>query len=349
MPVGTYASIKGLSPEEVKNAGAEIVLSNTYHLFLRPGAELIERAGGIHKFMNWQGPVLTDSGGFQVFSLEGLRKITDEGVTFKSHIDGTEFTFTPENNMQIQHQIGADIIMQLDVCSPQGITHEQTRENDRRTHLWLEKCHAEHVRLLAGGENRSLFPIVQGGFFEDLRLESLKSAIPYAKHGIAIGGLSIGESESEFIRILKCLAPHLPVDIPRYVMGIGSPDFILHAVEHGIDMFDCVYQTRMARTGSAMTNDGNMNLRNAKYRDDFSPLVDGCECYACKNYTRAYIRHLVMCNEMFGLRLLAIHNIHWTCDFLNKIKDSIRNDTFTQYKKDFLLQYKKNNSTLGHG
>jgi len=339
MPVGTCASVKGLSPEEVAGAGAEIILANTYHLFLRPGADLVERAGGIHKFMNWHGPILTDSGGFQVFSLEGLRKINDDGVTFKSHLDGREFTFTPESNMQIQHQIGADIIMQIDVCSPPGISHEETRENDRRTALWLERCYAEHERL--NTPSRALFPIVQGGFYEDLRLASLNHAVKYAKHGIAIGGLSIGESINDFVRILDGLAPHLPTDVPRYVMGIGSPDFIIEAVERGIDMFDCVYQTRLARTGTAMTIDGNLNMRNAKFKEDFSPIDNDCDCEACNKYTRAYIRHLVICNEMFGLRLLAIHNIHWTTKFLADMRESIKADKFLQFKESFYLRYTK--------
>lgn len=591
MPVGTCATVKGLSPEEVAAAGAEIILANTYHLFLRPTSDLVEKAGGIHKFMNWHAPILTDSGGFQVFSLEGLRKITDAGVTFKSHLDGKEFTFTPESNMQIQHQIGADIIMQLDVCSPHGITHAETAENDRRTALWLEKCHAEHERLLnkkrigistkcfcdytaikkAGfdsvmldnnwieegtlekeiltlkkigldvlnvhlsyqtsvnssykihldyinrtikvldkhnirvavfhpyepdfdidqmkevlkiakkynvkialengadcqtkvtthlldnidspylgfcydcghenvftpgadlmskygdrcfaihvndnigctrarwdddlhlipgdgdidfqkvmksilqsrydgdmllelnspkssmtdkyhkltqaqflekayakgkelADNRALFPIVQGGFYEDLRLASLNHAKQFAKHGIAIGGLSIGESLDEFQRILDFLAPHLPTDIPRYVMGIGSPDFILHAVHRGIDMFDCVYQTRLSRTGSAMTNAGNLNLRNAQFKEDFSPLENGCTCEACKKYTRAYIRHLIICNEMFGIRLLAIHNIHWTMNFMAQIRDAISGGKFLEFKNNFLKHYRRSNN-----
>jgi queuine tRNA-ribosyltransferase len=346
MPVGTLGTVKGLSPEEVAEAGAEIVLANTYHLFLRPTVDIVKRAGGIHKFMNWDKPILTDSGGFQVFSLEGLRKIDDGGVTFKSHIDGTKFTFTPESNIQIQHQIGADIIMQLDVCSPVGISHDEAEANDTRTALWLEKCYAEHVRQLekagSSAENpiRALFPIVQGGFFPDLRLKSLERARKFAGAGIAIGGLSIGEPLHEFEKMLGVLAPHVPPEIPHYVMGIGSPDFILSAVENGIDMFDCVYQTRMARTGTAMCDTGNMNMRNAVYKDDFAPLVTGCTCAACKKYTRAYIRHLVMCNEMFGLRLLAIHNIHWTMDFCKRIRESIENDKFLQFKRDFMLHYK---------
>jgi len=347
MPVGTLASVKGLSPEEVKNSGAEIVLANTYHLFLRPGEDVVKKAGGIHKFMNWDKPVLTDSGGFQVFSLEGLRKITDEGVTFKSHIDGREFTFTPENNMEIQAKIGADIVMQLDVCSPFGISHEETEKNDKMTALWLERC-AEYFTKRLGRTDVALFPIVQGGFYEDLRVKSLEHAKQFATHGIAIGGLSIGEGESEFVRILGCLAGRLPEEIPHYVMGIGTPDYILYAVEHGIDMFDCVYQTRLARTGTAMVDAGRLNLKNACFREDFTPIDPECDCPACKQYTRAYIRHLVMANEMFGLRLLAEHNLRWTMRFIERIRNAIKNDTFLQFKRDFLLQYEKSNVTMMH-
>ena len=346
MPVGTLGSVKGLSPEEVAGAGAEIVLANTYHLFLRPSVEIVEKAGGIHKFMNWQKPILTDSGGFQVFSLTGLRKITDDGVTFKSHIDGREFTFTPESNMQIQHKIGADIIMQLDICGHVGDTHDQTREHDRRTALWLERCYAEHARLGGDPQRQTLFPIVQGGFFDDLRLASLAHAKKYTTNGIAIGGLSIGEKIETFNHILDVLAPELPPDVPHYVMGIGSADFILNAVERGVDMFDCVLQTRLARTGTAMVDTGTLNLKNACFKDDFAPLDPDCDCPACKNYTRAYIRHLVMCNEMFGLRLLSIHNIHWTMRFVERIRTAIKNDNFLQFKRDFLLQYKKNNDMI---
>jgi len=335
MPVGTLASVKGLSPEEVRDCGAEIILANTYHLFLRPGVDIVEKAGGLHKFMNWPGPILTDSGGFQVFSLSSMRKITDEGVKFKSHIDGTEFTFTPENNMEIQRKLGADIIMQLDVCGQHGDSREVTELNDKKTAQWLERCY----RAQSCAPTQALFPIVQGGFYSDLRLKSLERALPYAKHGIAIGGLSIGEPLEQFCEMLDVLAPHLPAGIPHYVMGIGTPDFILEAVQRGIDMFDCVYQTRIARTGMAMTDNGTINLRNAKFKEDFSPLQDGCDCSACKSYTKAYIRHLVISNEMFGLRLISIHNIHWTMEFMKKIKTAIANDKFMHFKQNFMLTY----------
>ncbi|MDR0384067.1 MAG: tRNA guanosine(34) transglycosylase Tgt [Christensenellaceae bacterium] len=337
MPVGTLASVKGLSPEEIEMCGADIILSNTYHLFLRPTEEIVKNAGGLHEFMKWKKPILTDSGGFQVFSLSGLRKIDDNGVIFRSHLDGREFEFTPEKVMEIQHKLGADIIMQLDICSGYEMTKKEITDNDDRTFLWLQRCY----KMNLGNEKQALFPIVQGGFHKDLRLRSLERAIPYAKHGIAIGGLSIGESATEYTEQLSNLAPHLPVGIPHYVMGVGTPEFILDGVERGIDMFDCVYQTRVARNGMAMTNDGNFNIKNQRYKDDFSPIDSSCDCYACKNFTRAYIRHLYVAKEMFGLRLLSIHNIHWTLNFMKRIRQSIREDKFLDFKKGFLERYNK--------
>lgn len=334
MPVGTLASVKGLSPEEVACAGAQIILSNAYHLFLRPGADIVKKAGGLHKFMNWKGPILTDSGGFQVFSLADLRKITDDGVVFRSHIDGTQFTFTPENNIELQNNLGADIIMQLDICSELGVTHAKAKQAMERTARWLERCVEAHK-----SDKQALFPIVQGGFFEDLRLESLRLSVPHAKHGIAIGGVSIGEPINELVRVLDILAPHLPEEIPHYLMGVGTPDYILESVERGIDMFDCVYQTRVARNGVAMTDDGQLNLSNARFREDFTPLDSSCSCYACKNYSRAYIRHLLIANELFGARLLSIHNIHWTMNFMKRIRESIKSDTFSKFKHEFCRKY----------
>jgi queuine tRNA-ribosyltransferase len=340
MPVGTCAPVKGLSPEEVADCGAQIVLANTYHLFLRPGADIVQKAGGIHKFMNWDKPILTDSGGFQVFSLDGLRKLTEDGVEFKSHLDGSKFKFTPELNMQVQHKIGADIIMQLDVCAPIEAKREEVERAAKLSRDWLERCVAEHEKLNDG--NHALFPIIQGGFHADLRLESTKACVPFAKHGIAAGGIALGETPEELSKMLAVMIPHLPDTMPHYLMGAGSPDYILAAVEHGFDMFDCVYQTRMARTGTAMVDEGRLNLRNAKFREDFSPIEKGCTCEACKKYTRAYISHLVRCGEMFGLRLIAIHNIHWTLRFVERIRESIRNDNFLQFKEQFLLHYKPN-------
>jgi len=336
MPVGTLASVKGLSPEEVADAGAQIILSNAYHLFLRPGADIVEKAGGLHKFMNWKGPILTDSGGFQVFSLADLRKITDDGVVFKSHLDGAQFTFTPENNIELQNKLGADIIMQLDICCELGVTHEKAKLAMQRTAKWLDRCVSAHKL-----KSQVLFPIIQGGFYEDLRLESLRLSIPHAHHGIAIGGVSIGEPIEELTRILDILAPHLPPNIPHYVMGVGTPDYILESVARGIDMFDCVYQTRVARNGVAMTDDGQLNLSNACFKEDFIALDPTCDCYACKNFTRAYIRHLIVANELFAARLLSIHNIHWTMNFVKRIRESIKSDTFLDFRQNFYKRYYK--------
>lgn len=336
MPVGTAASVKGLSPEEVADAGAQIILSNAYHLCLRPGADLVEKAGGLHKFMNWKRPVLTDSGGFQVFSLADLRKVTEDGVVFKSHIDGTEYKFTPENNVELQNKLGADIIMQLDICSEYGVTHEKAKLAMERTANWLTRCVGVHKN-----PRQALFPIIQGGFFEDLRLESLHRSLPHAHHGIAIGGVSIGEPIDELVRILDVLAPNLPPQIPHYLMGVGTPDYILESVARGVDMFDCVYQTRVARNALAMTDDGQLNIRNAKFREDFSALDPACDCYACKNYTRAYIRHLFVANELFGARLLSIHNIHWTMNFMERIRESIKSDKFLEFRQNFYRKYYK--------
>jgi len=334
MPVGTRASVKGLAPEEVKDAGAQIILANTYHCFLRPGAEIVAQAGGLHQFMNWHGPILTDSGGFQVFSLENLRKLDDDGVSFKSHIDGKIFKFTPESNMDVQHKLGADVIMQLDICTPYGATREEVVAADERTVNWLKRCYLAH-----NNHNQSLFPIIQGNFYKDLRLKSLENARPYIKHGVAVGGLAIGEPFAVLKEQLQNLAPHLPVDVPHYLMGAGTPDYIFEGVENGIDMFDCVYQTRMARHGMAITDDGNLNLRNQKYQTDFTPIQADCQCYACRNYTKAYIRHLITVGEMFGARLLSVHNIHWTLQLMNNIRSAIREDRFLAYKKAFYERF----------
>lgn len=334
MPVGTRASVKGLAPEEVKEAGAQIILANTYHCFLRPGAELVAKAGGLHQFMNWHAPILTDSGGFQVFSLSNLRKLDDDGVSFKSHIDGKIFKFTPESNMDVQNKLGADIIMQLDICSPYGATREDVIAADARTFEWLKRCYAAHKN-----EKQALFPIIQGNFYKDLRLKSLENAKPYIKHGVAVGGLAIGEPFVVLKEHLQNLAPYLPDDVPHYLMGAGTPDYIFEGVENGIDMFDCVYQTRMARHGMALTDDGNINIRNQKYQADFTPIQSDCQCYACRNYTKAYIRHLITVGEMFGARLLSLHNIQWTLNLVKNIRTAIKEDRFMAYKKAFYERF----------
>ena len=334
MPVGTRASVKGLAPEEVVEAGSQIILANTYHCFLRPGADIVAQAGGLHQFMNWHGPILTDSGGFQVFSLENLRKLDDDGVSFKSHIDGKVFKFTPESNMDIQHKLGADIIMQLDICTPYGASREDVVKADARTVEWLKRCYLTHTN-----PNQSLFPIIQGNFYKDLRLKSLENAKPYIKHGVAVGGLAIGEPFTVLKEQLENLAPHLPDDVPHYLMGAGTPDYIFEGIENGIDMFDCVYQTRMARHGMAITDDGNINIRNQKYQKDFTPIQTDCQCYACRNYTKAYIRHLISVGEMFGARLLSLHNIHWTLNLVKDIRTAIREDRFLAFKQSFYQRF----------
>ena len=334
MPVGTRASVKGLAPEEVADAGAEIILANTYHCFLRPGADIVAQAGGLHQFMNWQAPILTDSGGFQVFSLENLRKLDDDGVSFKSHIDGKVFKFTPESNMEVQNKLGADIIMQLDICTPYGATKDEVIAADARTVDWLRRCYVAHKN-----PKQALFPIIQGNFYKDLRLKSLENALPYVKHGVAVGGLAIGEPFTVLREQLQNLAPHLPVEVPHYLMGAGTPDYLFEGIENGIDMFDCVYQTRMARHGMAITDDGNLNLRNQKYQIDFTPIQADCQCYACRRYTKAYIRHLITVGEMFGARLLSLHNIHWTLNLVKNIRTAIREDRFLAYKKSFYERF----------
>ena len=337
MPVGTQATVKGVYPRDLKEAGAQIILSNTYHLYLRPGDELIKRAGGLHKFMNWDKPILTDSGGFQVFSLTKLNKIKDDGVRFNSHIDGSIHFFTPEKVIQIEENLGADIIMQLDQCSEYGYTHSQAGEALERTSRWLERCVAAKSR-----DDQALFPIVQGNMYEDLRLESLRRCLPHAKNGIAIGGLSVGEPKPKMYEILDILKPHLPVEVPRYLMGVGSPDCLIEGVKRGIDMFDCVLATRVARNGTAFTSRGKVVARNGSYREDFSPLDENCDCYCCKNYSKAYLRHLINVNEMLSGMLLSLHNITFLTKLMSDMREAIFADSLTDFALRFYSQYGEN-------
>lgn len=326
MPVGTQATVKGLYPRDLKEAGSQIILSNTYHLYMRPGDELIKAAGGLHKFMNWDKPILTDSGGFQVFSLASLNNITDDGVRFSSHVDGSSHFFTPEKAMDIQHNLGSDIIMAFDQCSEYGYTHEQARRALDRTVSWLDRCFKAH-----GDPAQALFPIVQGNFYKDLRVESVERALPYVKHGIAIGGLSVGEPKPLMYEMLEEMRPHLPTDVPRYLMGVGSPDCLVEGVLRGVDMFDCVLATRVARNGTALTSRGKVVVRNGKYKADFSPLDPECDCYCCRNYTKAYLRHLVNVGEMTGAMLLSLHNI----SYLHRLMRGLRESIFTGKVKEF--------------
>ena len=334
MPVGTQATVKGVLPRDLKEAGSQIILSNTYHLYMRPGDEIVKKAGGLHKFMNWDRPILTDSGGFQVFSLTKLNKIKDEGVYFNSHVDGSRHLFTPEKAIQIEENLGADIIMAFDQCSEYGYTHEQAKQAMERTSRWLERCAAAKTR-----DDQALFPIVQGNFYKDLRSESVKRCIPYAKHGIAIGGLSVGEPKPLMYEMLDHIRPLLPENMPRYLMGVGSPDCLVEGVLRGVDMFDCVLATRVARNGTAFTSKGKIVARNSVYREDFSPLDENCDCYCCANYSKAYIRHLINVNEMLAAMLLSLHNITFLHKLMAGMRQAIFDDSLSDYVKDFYASY----------
>ena len=334
MPVGTLATVKSLTSDDLYDIGAQIILANTYHLHIRPGDELIKKAGGVHKFMNFNRPMLTDSGGFQVFSLADLRKITDDGVEFKNHLSGAKLFFTPERVMQIENNIGADIIMAFDVCTEPGVSHAEAEKAMHRTLNWLDRCYKAHK-----DENQMLFPIVQGNFYKDLRLKSLEETKKYCKCGIAIGGLSVGEPKETMIEMLDVMQPHYPENMPRYMMGVGTPDYIFEGVQRGIDMFDCVLQTRVARNGLAMTSKGKVILKNAKYKEDFTTLDDECDCYCCRNHTKAYLHHLVMCNEILGARLLSLHNLRFTIKMMENMREAINNDRFLEFKKEFYEKY----------
>ena len=330
MPVGTQATDKSLAPYELEDAGASIILSNTYHLYMRPGHKLVEKAGGLHKFMAWNKPILTDSGGFQVFSLAGIRKINSEGVTFNSHIDGSKHLITPEISMEIQNSLGSDIIMAFDVCSEYGADRVQAEKAMKITLEWLDRCKKYHNR-----KEQMLFPIVQGNMYSDLRLKSLKETVPYAECGIAIGGLSVGEPKELMYRIMDEMRPYYPENMPRYLMGVGSPDCLVEGVLRGMDMFDCVLPTRIARNGTAFTSAGKVVVRNGKYKEDFSPLDEKCDCYCCKNYTKAYLRHLVNVDEILGGRMLSLHNITYLIKLMERIREAIMNDTYLDFVREF--------------
>ena len=334
MPVGTQATVKSMTVEELKENGAQIILSNTFHLYLRPGEKLVKKAGGLHNFMKWDRPILTDSGGFQVFSLSDLRNITEEGVEFKSHLDGSKHFFSPEKVMQIEEDLGADIIMAFDECCPYPSTYEYTKNSMERTTRWAKRCKDAHKTT-----NQALFGIIQGGFYEDLRKQSAKDLIDLDFPGYAIGGISVGEPKEEFIKMLKYTAPLMPKEKPRYLMGVGTPDYLLEAAMAGIDMCDCVLPTRIARNGTAMTSHGKLVVRNATYAEDFSPLDPECDCYACKNYTRAYIRHLIKCNEILGVRLLSIHNIKLLTNLMQRVRIEIENDNLLNFVNEFYKKY----------
>lgn len=335
MPVGTQATVKTMTPEELNALDVQIILSNTYHLYLRPGAELIREAGGLHRFMHWERSILTDSGGYQVFSLGELREITEEGVTFRSHIDGSTHFLSPERATEVQMALGADIIMAFDECPPYPCPYEYVKDSLERTTRWAERCLQVHTR-----KDQALFGIIQGGVFPDLRAQSARELMALDFPGYAIGGLSVGEPKALMYDILEQTVPLLPANKPRYLMGVGSPDCLVEGVHRGIDMFDCVLPTRIARNGTVMTRQGKLVVRNAEYARDWRPLEPGCDCYACRNYTRAYIRHLIKANEVLGIRLTTMHNLAFLLRLMREIRQAIWEDRFPAYRETFWAEYK---------
>lgn len=330
MPVGTQATVKGMSPDELKEIEANIILSNTYHLFLRPGHELVKEAGGLHKFMNWDRSILTDSGGFQVFSLSKIRKINEEGVTFRSHIDGSKKFMSPEISIQVQNALGADIIMCFDECVPYPSEYEYAKRSMEMTTRWAKRCKEAHQRP----EDQALFGIVQGSTFPELRKESAKQITDLDFPGYAVGGLSVGEPGELMNEMLEITVPLLPKDKPRYLMGVGSPDFLIDGAIRGIDMFDCVLPTRIGRNGTIFTSKGRVIIRDAKYAHDYSPMDKNCDCYACRNFTRAYVRHLFKCGELLGLRLATWHNLRFLINLMKDIRKAIMEDRLLDFRKE---------------
>jgi queuine tRNA-ribosyltransferase len=335
MPVGTKGSVKGLTPGDLRRVGAGVVLGNTYHLYLRPGSDLVRQAGGLHSFTGWDGPMLTDSGGYQVFSLAKTRRISEEGVEFASVYDGSLHAFTPELTTRVQEDLGADIAMVLDECPPAGADHEYHGESLRRTARWAERCRAAHART-----DQALFGIVQGGLFADLRRESLGRTVEIGFDGYAVGGLSVGESREEMLEVLAGVAPELPAEKPRYFMGIGDPVGVLQVISLGVDMFDCVLPTRLARHGAALTSDGRINLRNARFRRDLGPLDPECGCETCTGYSsRAYLAHLVREDELLGHRLITLHNVHFMTDLCCRAREAIFEGRYGAWSGDWISRY----------
>ena len=349
MPVGTYGTVKAMTPEELEGLGAHICLGNTFHLMLRPGADIVDLHGGLHRFMHWSRPILTDSGGFQVFSLKSLRKITEEGVRFRSPIDGSDVRLTPEDSMDVQLKLRSDIAMALDDCTPYPATESEARESMERSMRWAARSHAHYYRerpLGGGGANADsppggLFGIVQGGMHTALRLASLESLTQLDFPGFAVGGLAVGEPEEERLRVLESVVPHMPTDRPRYLMGVGRPEDIVAAVLRGIDMFDCVMPTRHARNGHLFTSTGVINIRNSVHQTDLGPIDPVCGCYTCRNYTRSYLRHLDRCNEILGSRLNTIHNLHFYLDLMRTIRGAIAEGRLTSWATGYLASRKQ--------
>ena len=334
MPVGTQATVKAMTSRELEEIEARIILANTYHLHLRPGEKLVEKAGGLHRFMNWNHPILTDSGGFQVFSLAGLRKITEEGAAFRSHLDGSSQFISPEIAMDIQESLGSDIAMAFDICSAYPCSKEDARDAMERTHRWAKRCQAHHSR-----PDQALFGIVQGAFDRDLRIESAKTLADMDMIGYGIGGLSVGEPKPIMYEMLDAFMPYMPVNKPRYLMGVGTPDCLVEGVLRGVDMFDCVLATRVARNGTVLTKNGRMVIRNAVYAEDFNPIQDDCDCYTCQNHTRAYVRHLLKVGEITGARLATIHNLRYLIRLMEEILDAIAHDRFLDFRRGFYERY----------
>ncbi len=335
MPVGTLASVKTQAPEELKAMGAGVILSNTYHLWLRPGSELIDKAGGLHEFMNWDQGVLTDSGGFQVFSLSDSREIVEEGVHFKSHLDGDQLFLTPEKSIQIQNELGADMIMSFDECPPLGVSESYMENSINRTTRWAERGLKAHQKR----DKQALFGITQGGSNKRLRKQHAQDLVSLGFDGYSIGGVSVGESKKEMYKAIDYTIPYLPEDKPRYLMGIGTPDAMIEGALRGVDMYDCVLPTRIARNGTAMTHSGRVTVRNAVYAEDFSPLDPDCNCYTCRNYTRAYLRHLIKAGEILGMRLLSYHNLHFLIEITQNMREAIKNDELLDYRNHFFEKY----------
>ena len=336
MPVGTQATVKTMTPDELKENNAQIILGNTYHLYLRPGHELVKEAGGLHKFMNWDRPILTDSGGFQVFSLGELRKIKEEGVTFRSHLDGSKHLFSPERVMEIEEAIGADIAMAFDECTPYPADYNYAKNSMERTTRWLERCIKAHTR-----EDQALFGIIQGSMYKDLRTESAKAVTSFDLPGYAIGGLSVGEPAETMYEMLDINTDIMPINKPRYLMGVGAADNLVEGVKLGVDMFDCVLPTRIARNGTVMTKHGKLVVRNAEYAHDFRPLEEGCGCYACRNFTRAYIRHLIKSGEVLGIRLTTIHNIYFLTNLMKEIRTPILEERYPEFITEFYANFSR--------
>jgi len=370
MPVGTQGSVKGVSPRELRELDAQIILGNTYHLFVRPGLDVIKHFGGLHKFMNWNGPILTDSGGYQIFSLSKLRKITEEGVEFQNHIDGARAFISPETAMEIQAALGGDIVMALDECIPYPCEYDYAAQSAEMTTRWARRCKEANVQRSTSNSDKSragaqrptsetdsinsqlstlnqlLFGIVQGGTFEDLRKQSTQAIVELDFDGYAIGGVSVGEPEEEMMRAVESAEPFLPKDKPRYAMGLGTPPQLLEMIARGMDMFDCVLPTRLARNGTAFTDTGTLNLKNAEFARDKRPIEENCVCPACREFSRGYIRHLVKAEEILGLRLITLHNLHFYLELMNRARAEIERGTFDQFRKTFVADYKTRDAMM---